>query len=108
MVLFAPFRFGPSPLAGEGRGGGSLRRVRGKLSSRWSSSPATPHRVVADPPPPPGGRDFLSPAAGPPLGEAGALRAEGRVVAVARVHPRLVGQALEHLRLDVRHQRPEP
>src|SRR5262252_8292192 len=46
-----------------------------------------------------GGSDFVSsPAAGPPFGQAGALRSEGRVVAVARVHPRLVRQPLEHLR----------
>jgi hypothetical protein len=38
----------------------------------------------------------------------GALGAEGGVVAVARVHPRLVGQAVEELGLHAVEQRGEP
>ncbi|GAB3940503.1 hypothetical protein GCM10027614_24300 [Micromonospora vulcania] len=51
---------------------------------------------------------MVLPAAGAPLGEGWALRAQGAVLAVAGVEPGLVRQLVEQLVLDVVDQRGEP
>ena len=48
--------------------------------------------------------DHELPAAGAPLGKVRPFRAEGRVAAVARVHPRRVGQLREDPLFQVRHE----
>src|SRR4029450_9755100 len=75
------------------------RHARGSRSVRTSPPPAALDRR--------GGGPALSPTSLAPLRQRRTLGAEGGVVAVAGVEPRLVGERAEDLRLDVVDQGPE-
>src|SRR5438045_2662059 len=73
-------------------GTGERYSVLGRPTARVTQVASHDHR------PPPADS---SPAAGAPLGQRPALGAQGRVVAVPRVEPGVVGQPVEDLVLDV-------
>src|ERR1019366_2725675 len=99
----------PRSASGQPRPPPQGRRLKAAASRPPPQGRRHPRRTAASlAGPPPAGPPPPLPAAGPPLGRVRALRAEHRVVPVARVDPGAVRQLGEHPLLQVVHELGEP